>query len=54
MTFDQRPLDDFIDLILDVMSAANELMMDRLAQVCQKMLGRFGKCPIQGRWEATD
>lgn len=36
-------LDDFIDLILDVMSAANELMIDRLAQICQKMLGQFGK-----------
>lgn len=35
-------LNDFIDLVLDVMSAANELMMDRLAQICQKMLGRFG------------
>ncbi|KUL90920.1 hypothetical protein ZTR_00985 [Talaromyces verruculosus] len=34
-------LDDFIDLVLDVMFAANELMVDRLAQVCQKMLGRF-------------
>ncbi|EED23366.1 BTB domain and ankyrin repeat protein [Talaromyces stipitatus ATCC 10500] len=34
-------LDDFIDLVLDVMFAANELMIDRLAQVCQKMLGRF-------------
>ncbi|KAL1847008.1 hypothetical protein Plec18167_003014 [Paecilomyces lecythidis] len=34
-------LDDFIDLILDVMSAANELMMDRLAQICQRILGRF-------------
>lgn len=44
-----KSLDDFIDLILDVMSAANELMMDRLAQICQKMLGRFGKCPIPGR-----
>ncbi|GAD96095.1 BTB domain and ankyrin repeat protein [Paecilomyces variotii No. 5] len=36
-----KSLDDFIDLILDVMSAANELMMDRLAQICQQMLGRF-------------
>ncbi|KAL1970024.1 hypothetical protein VTN77DRAFT_6429 [Rasamsonia byssochlamydoides] len=34
-------LDDFIDLILDVMSVANELMIDRLAQICQKMLGQF-------------
>lgn len=34
-------LDDFIDLILDVMFVANELIIDRLSQVCQKMLGRF-------------
>ncbi|KAJ5452848.1 hypothetical protein N7445_001031 [Penicillium cf. griseofulvum] len=34
-------LDDFIDLLLDVMFVANELMIDRLSQVCQKMLGRF-------------
>jgi inhibitor of Bruton tyrosine kinase len=38
-------LDDFIDLILDVMFAANELMVDRLAEVCQKMLGQFGEYP---------
>ncbi|KAJ9309320.1 hypothetical protein DTO217A2_1258 [Paecilomyces variotii] len=36
-----KSLDDFIDLIIDIMSAANELMMDRLAQICQQMLGRF-------------
>lgn len=35
-------LDGFLDLVLDVMSVANELMLDRLAQCCQKMLGRFG------------
>lgn len=34
-------IDDFIDLVLDVMFAANELMIDRLAQICQKMLGQF-------------
>ncbi|KAJ5467381.1 hypothetical protein N7475_005133 [Penicillium sp. IBT 31633x] len=34
-------IDDFIDLILDVMFVANELMIDRLSQVCQKMLGCF-------------
>ncbi|KAI2705282.1 hypothetical protein CBS147317_2234 [Penicillium roqueforti] len=34
-------VDDFIDLLLDVMFVANELMIDRLSQVCQKMLGRF-------------
>lgn len=36
-------LDEFIDLVFDVAFAANELMIDRLSQVCQKMLGRFGK-----------
>ena len=36
-------LDDFIDLVFDIAFTANELMIDRLAQVCQKMLGWFGK-----------
>ena len=35
-------LDAFLELVLEVMSLANELMLDRLAQCCQKMLGRFG------------
>ncbi|KAJ5129681.1 uncharacterized protein N7515_005720 [Penicillium bovifimosum] len=34
-------LDDFIDLVLDVMFVADELMIDRLCQVCQSVLGRF-------------
>lgn len=38
-----KDLDDFVDLVLDVIFVANELMIDRLAQICQKMLGRFGK-----------
>lgn len=36
-------LDTFLDLIMEVMSVANELMLHRLAQICQKVLGRFGK-----------
>ncbi|KAL4788333.1 regulator of chromosome condensation 1/beta-lactamase-inhibitor protein II [Aspergillus varians] len=32
---------DFIDLIIDVAFVANELMIDRLAQICQKVLGGF-------------
>ncbi|GFF80438.1 hypothetical protein IFM60648_05739 [Aspergillus lentulus] len=36
-----QSLDGFIDLVLDVAFIANELMIDRLAQVCQKMLGKF-------------
>ena len=34
--------DSFLDLIMEVMSVANELMLDRLAQCCQKTLGRYG------------
>lgn len=33
----------FVDLILNVMFLANELMLDRLQQCCQKVLGRYGK-----------
>lgn len=35
--------EDFVDLVIDTMAAANELMLDRLSQVCQKVLGKFGK-----------
>ncbi|KAI9807563.1 MAG: hypothetical protein M1825_005503 [Sarcosagium campestre] len=36
-------LDDFFTLVIDVMSVANELMIDRLSQVCQTVLGKFGE-----------
>ncbi|KAJ5923208.1 hypothetical protein N7454_008453 [Penicillium verhagenii] len=36
-----KTLDDFIELLLDVTYVANELMIDRLSQICQNMLGRF-------------
>lgn len=35
-------LDEFIDVVLDVLSLANELMLDRLSEICQKVLGRHG------------
>ena len=35
-------IDDFSELVMDVMGIANELMLDRLSQICQKILGRFG------------
>lgn len=35
-------LDEFLDLIMDVLSVANELMLDRLSQICQKVIGRYG------------
>ncbi|KAG6005174.1 hypothetical protein E4U21_000366 [Claviceps maximensis] len=34
-------LDEFSELVLDVMGVANELMIDRLSQICQCLLGRF-------------
>ncbi|KAH7199941.1 hypothetical protein DER44DRAFT_671107 [Fusarium oxysporum] len=34
-------LDELSELVLDVMSAANELMLDRLSQVCQGLIGKF-------------
>ena len=34
-------LDDFLDTIMDVLSAANELMLDRLSQVCQSAIGQY-------------
>jgi inhibitor of Bruton tyrosine kinase len=34
-------IDEFCDVVMDVMSAANELMLDRLSQTCQQVIGRF-------------
>ncbi|KIX98375.1 uncharacterized protein Z520_05676 [Fonsecaea multimorphosa CBS 102226] len=43
-------LDEFIDIIIELMSVANELMLDRLAVICQKTLGRYvnirNVCPL--------
>lgn len=36
-------VDEFLDLVMEVMSVANELMLDRLSQICQRIIGRFGK-----------
>jgi hypothetical protein len=35
-------LEEFLDHVMDVMGVANELMLDRLSQVCQKVVGRYG------------
>jgi hypothetical protein len=34
-------MDEFCDVVMDVMSVANELMLDRLSQICQQVIGRF-------------
>lgn len=36
-------IDEFSELVMDVMGVANELMLDRLSQICQEVVGRFGK-----------
>jgi alpha-tubulin suppressor-like RCC1 family protein len=38
---DDIDVDQFLDFVLDVMSTANELMLERLGQVCQKVIGRY-------------
>jgi alpha-tubulin suppressor-like RCC1 family protein len=40
---DLLALDELLDHVMDVMSVANELMLDRLTQVCQRLIGRYGK-----------
>jgi alpha-tubulin suppressor-like RCC1 family protein len=39
-------LDELLDHVMDVMSIANELMLDRLSQICQRLIGRYGKFPL--------
>jgi alpha-tubulin suppressor-like RCC1 family protein len=34
-------IDDFSELVLDVMAVSNELMLDRLSQACQYLIGKF-------------
>ncbi|KAI1625164.1 hypothetical protein EDD37DRAFT_628999 [Exophiala viscosa] len=36
-----KSFDEFIDTVIELMSVANELMLDRLEQICQQILGRF-------------
>jgi alpha-tubulin suppressor-like RCC1 family protein len=33
-------LDEFLDVVMEVMAVANELMLDRLSQVCQRVVGQ--------------
>lgn len=38
---DLLALDELLDHVIAVMSVANELMLDRLSQICQKFIGRY-------------
>jgi alpha-tubulin suppressor-like RCC1 family protein len=39
---DLLALDEILDHAMDIMSIANELMLERLSQICQKLIGRYG------------
>jgi alpha-tubulin suppressor-like RCC1 family protein len=43
---DLLALDELLDHVMDVMSVANELMLDRLTQICQRLIGRYGKAAL--------
>jgi len=34
-------VDQYLDFLLDVLATANELMLGRLSQICQKVIGRY-------------
>ncbi|KAI6711493.1 hypothetical protein JHW43_005977 [Diplocarpon mali] len=36
-------IDEFSELVLDVLAVSDELMLDRLSQICQHVIGRFGE-----------
>lgn len=38
---DLLALDELLDHVMDVMSIANELMLERLSQICQRLVGRY-------------
>ena len=44
---DHLALEELLDHAMDVMSIANELMLDRLSQICQKLIGRYGMLQLQ-------
>lgn len=47
---------DFLDRVLDVMAIANELLLDRLSLVCQKVVGQYGpfSVPLSKTVKADD
>lgn len=36
-------LDEFLDKVIEVLGVANELMLDRLAEICQTAIGKYGQ-----------
>lgn len=46
-------IDEFFDVVMEVMGVANELMMDRLSQICQAVIGRYGKLTAHDGYECN-
>jgi hypothetical protein len=38
---EEHNVDVFLDFMLEVLAVANELMLDRFSQICQKIVGRY-------------
>jgi len=38
----KESVDDFLEFVIEIMAVANELLLDRLKDVCQSVLARFG------------
>ncbi len=36
-------LDEFLDKVIQVLGVANELMLDRLSEICQNVIGKYGR-----------
>lgn len=36
-------VDEYLDFVMDIMGVANELILERLSQLCQKVLGGYGQ-----------
>jgi alpha-tubulin suppressor-like RCC1 family protein len=42
-------VDAFLDVVIDVLGVANELMLDRLSEICQKVVGQYGEPALSNR-----
>jgi hypothetical protein len=39
----RETIDEFLEFVIEVMAVSNELLLDRLKDICQSILARFGK-----------
>ena len=41
----KETIEEFLEFVIEVMAVANELLLDRLKDICQYVLSRFGSSP---------